>query len=98
MTNPAGFSVPEELLKASAHATPPPRRRRARVDAARWAATLLATSWLLLVDAGAAVGTGLGLSLASALTALGIAWTSSRRRAATAVVQAEATRRGRASP
>jgi hypothetical protein len=50
------------------------------------------------VAAEAAVGAGLGLSLASAPTALGIAWTSSRRHAATAVVQAEATRRAGASP
>ena len=56
MTSPAGFSVPDELLKPSAHADEARAARGiSRVDAARWATALLAMSALMIVDAGAIV-------------------------------------------
>ena len=69
MTSTAGFSVPEELLKPSAHATTGRRRQRTPLDSARWAVGLLTTSGLLVVDAGAVAFAGI-VVLTACLVAL----------------------------
>ena len=68
MTSPAGFSVPDELLKPSAHATTKRRGGISMLDATRWGVALLATSALMLADAGAVVFfVGLAATIAASI-------------------------------